>query len=136
MQDKKEDQNRFMKWSAVAHSVIALLVFGAGLFAYSQGYGYPTQETVVQQLFADKDAAAKTLFAKDLSADKVEGMIASIPADDSITINGADRSMTNSSVYVTAQTAEGGDVNYRISLVRDGIGWKVTNAELDFASQN
>ena len=27
MQDKKEDQNRFMKWSAVALSVIALLVF-------------------------------------------------------------------------------------------------------------
>ncbi|MEF9841149.1 MAG: tetratricopeptide repeat protein [Raoultibacter sp.] len=116
--------------------VIALLVFGAGLFAYSQGYGYPMQETVVQQLFADKDAAAKTLFAKDLSADKVEGMIAPIQADNSIAVNGVDRSMTNSVVYVTAQTAEGGDVNYQISLVRDGIGWKVTNAELDFASQN
>ncbi|MEG0070612.1 MAG: tetratricopeptide repeat protein [Raoultibacter sp.] len=115
--------------------IVLLLVFAAGVFAYSQGYGYPTQETVAQQLFADKDAAAKNLFSKDLNADKIDGIIAPVQTDDSIVINGVDRSMTNSEVYVTAQTAEGGDVGYKISMVREGIGWKVTNVELDFASQ-
>ncbi|MEG1512219.1 MAG: tetratricopeptide repeat protein [Raoultibacter sp.] len=116
--------------------VILLLVFAAGLFAFTQGYGYPTQEAITQQLFANKQAAAQTSFAKDLSTEKINGMLAPVQADEAVTINGVERAMTNSEVYVTAKTAEGGNVDYKVSFVRDGIGWKVTNVELYFASQN
>ena len=51
-------------------------------------------------------------------------------------IDGMDRSMSDSTVYVTAKTAEGGEVQYKVSLVRDLIGWKVSSVELYFASQN
>ncbi|MEG2260135.1 MAG: tetratricopeptide repeat protein [Raoultibacter sp.] len=116
--------------------VLVLLAASAGLFAFTQGYGYPTQETLTQQLFSNKEQAATTVFAKDLSAEKVSGMLAPVQADEAVVINGVDRSMTNSEVYATAKTAEGGAVQYKISFVREGIGWKVTNVELYFASQN
>ncbi|MEG2628473.1 MAG: hypothetical protein RR997_02800, partial [Raoultibacter sp.] len=86
--------------------------------------------------FSNKEQAATTVFAKDLSAEKVSGMLAPVQADEAVVINGVDRSMTNSEVYATAKTAEGGAVQYKISFVREGIGWKVTNVELYFASQN
>ena len=38
--------------------------------------------------------------------------------------------MSDSTVYVTAKTPEGGDVQYKVSLVRNMIGWKVSNVEL------
>lgn len=52
------------------------------------------------------------------------------------TIDGMDKSMSDSTVYVTAKTPEGGDVQYKVSLVRNMIGWKVSNVELYFPSQN
>ena len=44
--------------------------------------------------------------------------------------------MSDSTVYVTAKTEQGGDVQYKVSLVRDMIGWKVSSVELYFPSQN
>lgn len=115
--------------------VILLLAFAAGVFAYSQGYGYPTQETVVTQLFADPDNAS-AVFSPEIPSESIEQKMAPIQQDSNIVIDGVERSMANSEVYVTASTEEGGDVPYRVSLVRDGIGWKVTDIQLYFASQN
>lgn len=115
--------------------VLLLIAFAAGVFAYSQGYGYPTQETVVQQLFADPSNAS-AVFSGDIPSETVEQKAAQITQDSNITVDGIERSMANSEVYVTANTEEGGDVPYRVSLVRDGLGWKVTDVQLYFASQN
>ena len=115
--------------------VLLLIAFAGAVFAYTQGYGYPQQQTVVEELFANPDNAS-SLFSSELSAETVEQKMAPVAQDDSITVNAVERSMTNSEVYVTAQTAEGGDVQYWVSLVRDGIGWKVTDVQLYFASQN
>ena len=54
--------------------------------------------------------------------------------DDNITIDGVDKSMSNSTVYVSAKTEEGGDVDYRVDMVRDLIGWKVSSIEMSFPS--
>ena len=56
--------------------------------------------------------------------------------DPNVTIDGMNRSMSDSVVYATAATGEGGTVTYQVSLARDGIGWKVTNIELYFPSQS
>lgn len=114
--------------------VLLLLVFAGGVFAYTQGYGYPTQEQVVDQIFADPDQA-RSQFAGEISDKAVNQALAAVVTDDSITINGVERSMTNSEVYLTAQAPEGGDVQYQVSLVRSGISWKATNIQLYFASQ-
>lgn len=116
--------------------VLLLLAAAVGVFAYSKGYGYPTQEAVAQELFADPSAAASKVFASDLSEDRIKGMLDPVVADSNVTINGVDRSMASSTVYVTASTEEGGEVQYKVSMGRDKIGWKVNNVNLYFASQN
>lgn len=56
--------------------------------------------------------------------------------DSAVTIDGVNQSMSDSTVYVTAATPEGGSVDYRVTLVRDLIGWKISGVELYFPSQN
>ena len=72
----------------------------------------------------------------EIGTDKAKTMVEPIVADANPSINGVDKSMSDPTVYVTAKTAEGGDVQYKVSLVRDMIGWKVSNVELYFPSQN
>ena len=56
--------------------------------------------------------------------------------DSAPTINAVEKSMTDSTAYVTASTEGGGQMQYKLSMVRDLIGWKVSNVELYFPSQN
>lgn len=116
--------------------LLVLAAFGGSLYLYTQGWGYPSQETVVTQLFSDPEAAQSSLFASEVSEDSAASMANVLVQDDSPVIDGMERSMSDSTVYVTANTAEGGDVQYKVSLVRDLIGWKVSSVELYFASQN
>ncbi len=116
--------------------IVILLAFGAAVFAYTQGYGYPTQESVVQELFADPDAAKETVFAAGLEASDIDTMLDPVVKDANAVIDGVNRSMSESTVYVSATTEKGGDVDYKVSLVRDMIGWKISNVEIFFVSQH
>ena len=62
-------------------------------------------------------------------------MMKSVPEDCIITIDGVEQSMSSSTVYVTAKTADGGELNYRVEMVRDLVGWKISDVELYFLSQ-
>ena len=115
--------------------LIVLVAFGAAVFLYTQGWGYPSQETVVEELFADPEAAS-SVFASEVSSDQIESMTALITKDPNVAVDGMNRSMSASTVYATAATPEGGEVQYEVSLVRDLIGWKVSSVELYFPSQN
>lgn len=114
--------------------VVILLAFAAAVFAYTQGYGYPTQESVAKELFADPEAAKSTVMA--VSADKADTMLDPVVQDANAVVDGVNRSMSESTAYVTASTPEGGSVTYEVSMVRDLVGWKVSNVELYFPSQN
>lgn len=133
---KQERKRRNVGLKVLIVIVLLLVVaFGAAVFAYTQGYGYPQQETVVQELFADPEAAKQELFAESVDADHVDKIVDQLVQDDGIVIDGMNKSMSESTVYVTATTPEGGSVKYEVSLVRDMIGWKVSNAEYYFTSQ-
>ena len=43
--------------------------------------------------------------------------------------------MSDSTAYVTADLPEGGQMKYKVSLVRDMIGWKVANVDYYASSQ-
>ncbi|MGI6045883.1 MAG: tetratricopeptide repeat protein [Eggerthellaceae bacterium] len=133
-QDKKQ-RHRGRK-IVVTIIVLLLILVGLGAFFYTQGFGYPTQESVAQQIFADPQSAASNCFASSVSEEDATRMVSGVVTDDSITINGVDRSMNESTVYVTAQTQQGGDIQYRITMGRDLIGWKATGIELYFPSQS
>ncbi|MEE0706682.1 MAG: hypothetical protein UCH28_09915, partial [Adlercreutzia sp.] len=116
--------------------IVIVLAAAAGVFAYTQGFGYPTQDEVTKQLFADPSAAKETVFSSDLDEGKINAMLDPVVADGNVTIDGVNKSMSDSTVYATAATEGGGSVQYKISMVRDGIGWKVSNIELYFPSQS
>ena len=113
--------------------ILALLAAAAGLLLYTQGYGYPTQESVVEQLFADPTSPDS--YANGITSEDIADMSKLVADGSTVTVDGVDRSMSSSTAYVTATTPQGGDVTYEVSLVRDMIGWKVSNLDLYFASQ-
>lgn len=131
----RQDRKRRNVGLKIAVFLFALLVVvaGLGVFAYAKGYGFPTAESVVSSLFADTSNPDK-YFAKGVSSDSVEKDMASVVQDDSITVNGVERSMSSSTVYVTASAEGGEDVQYKVTLVRDFVSWKISDVELYFPS--
>lgn len=115
--------------------VVILLLFGGAAFLYTQGFGFPQQEQVAQQLFADPQGSTG-VFARDISEATAQNLVSAVPQDANATIDGVNKSMTESTVFVTAHTPEGGTQPYKVTMVRDVIGWKVANVEMYFASQN
>ncbi len=118
----------------VAFFVVLLLAAGACVFLYTQGFGYPTQESVVKELFADTDHASN-YFVSSMSSDAVDEQMRGVVSDSNVTIDGVEKTMSNSTVHVTSTTSEGGEVSYTVSMVRDMLGWKVSDVEMAFASQ-
>ena len=116
--------------------ILVLVALGVCVFGYTQGYGYPTQETVVRELFNDPDAAVGTVIDSSLGEEAAQGVADSIVADPNVTIDGVNKSMSTSTVYATATTEQGGEVTYEVTLGRDLIGWKVVNAEIYHPSQS
>ena len=114
--------------------LLLLVAAAAGLVLYMQGFGYPTQEATVEQLF--DNPASESNYANGIPSDDITEMSKLIADGSTITIDGVDKSMSSSTAYVTATTPQGGDITYEVSLVRDMIGWKVSNLELYFASQH
>lgn len=114
--------------------VLILIVFAAGVFLYTQGFGYPTQQSVVSQLFADPDGA--DVYASDLDEDQVASLVDIVVEDSDAELLGLNKTMSTSTAYVSATTEEGGEITYEVTLVRDLVGWKVSDVELYFASQN
>ena len=112
---------------------VIILALGAAVFAYTQGYGFPTQESVAKELLANP-SGSDALFSKDV--EDVDSLTGPIVTDSSAEVLGVDKSMSNSTVYVKATSDQGGEVQYKISMVRDLIGWKISNVELYFPSQN
>ena len=110
--------------------LLFLLLVGGGLaYAYYSGYGWPLQESVVEDLFTTNASGGdvSTLVSSSLSEEERQAIEAVLPdGATGVTVEGVDRSMNESSALVTVTLSAGGEQNYEVSLVRDGIGWKVT----------
>ena len=115
--------------------VLALIALAAALLGYTQGLGIPSQQSVVEQLFADKNLAASSLFVEGTSSEDVATMLDPVVQGAQVKIDGIESDATTSVAYVTATTPEGGEVSYKINLAREGIGWKLATVELYFPSQ-
>ncbi len=113
--------------------ILILAILGTGMFLYTQGYGWPTQEAVAQQLF--ENPSSETVYSKTLDENDRANIAALIPEGSTVTIDGVNKSMSTSTAYVTATTPQGGEIKYEVSLVRDVIGWKVSSVQLYFTSQ-
>lgn len=135
---KKDRRNRNVGLKVlIVLIVIVLLALGASVVLYMQGFGIPTQQSVVQQLFANPESAqSEGLFAEGLSDSTVKSMLDPVVQADDAQLTLLEAQTSDSLAYVSAGTGHGGYVNYKISMVRDFIGWKISGIELYFPSQN
>lgn len=115
--------------------LFVLLIAGAAVYAYYSGYGWPLQEQVVEDLFTTNASGSDIsgFLASTLSDQEATDIDAVLPEGATgVSVAGVDRSMTESSVLVTATLSAGGEQSYRVSLVRDGLGWKVDGVTVEY----
>lgn len=114
--------------------IIVILVAGAAV-GYVFGFGFPTQEMVTEQLFTDPSTSSSA-FASSVNDTSKKQMVDTLVTDSSVEITGVVRDMNESKVYASATTEQGGELKYLITMKREMVGWKVSNVELYFSSQN
>lgn len=116
--------------------LLLLILAGACGFAYYKGYGWPTQEAVASEMFSTASAGGDiSSYLSEAVSDGAKAEIEAImPTTSSVTVDGVDRTMTNSTVLLSASLANGGTQQYEVSMVRSQISWKVTGVELSYAS--
>lgn len=119
--------------------IILILLAGAAGYAYYLGYGWPTQESVVEDLISAPSTGEdiSDYLAEGTSSETQAQIAAVLPTSPSdVTIDGVTRSMTETEVLATASLSAGGEQSYEVTLVRDGIGWKVSSLTAVYASQD
>lgn len=135
------EKNARKKHHPVRNFFIFLLILviiggGVGGYFYYKGYGYPTQDMVVQDLFSAASSGddISSYLAASVSDDAKSEIQSAIVATSSVKIDGIDRSMTSSTVHAVATLTDGATQAYIIEMSRDIIGWKVTSVSFDFSS--
>ena len=118
--------------------ILLILAVGGAGYAYYRGYGWPTQQSVVQDIFNAKAQGTDIgrYVSSSVSSTTLQQISNSLPTSSAVTINGVDQSMTHSTVNASVSLSNGGNVDYTIELVRDGIGWKVASVTTSYVSQN
>lgn len=121
--------------------LLLILIAAGGLgFAYTRGLGFPSQESVVTDLFqaaGDGDTAkAESCLASSLSEDAKSMIISSIPQGATVSVEGMDQSMTETTAKVKASLSKGGEQEYTVKFVRSDnhIGWAVSSLDIDFSA--
>jgi len=120
-----------LMWGAVVALVGGLLVGG-----YLLGYGYPTQQMTVNGALgaysAGEDVSSYWIAVPVSDVDKA--MSGLPPAWESCTIGAVERSARVSTVEVTVVHEQGGEIAYKFSLAREGVGWKINGVATAFNS--
>jgi tetratricopeptide (TPR) repeat protein len=132
--ERRSGTNPWARAAAVALLVIVVVGGSAGIFF--AGYGFPTQQqTVSGMLDAYKAGRAVTDFWVAAPAADVGKEMATIPPTFSdARIDRVDRTAFTSKVQVTVQLQKGAPLRYRISLSREGVGWKVVGIDNDWGT--
>ena len=117
--------------------LLLAILGGVGGFAYYKGYGWPTQEAVVSDMFSAGASGSDIApyLSSSITDDARKDIESIMPRGATCSVSGVDRSMAQSTVLVNASLASSGNQSYSVSLARDGLGWKVTGVKLTFASQ-
>lgn len=138
LQDWSKSATKKKRRKGVTFAVIIILiiaVLGGGVaFALTQGVGIPSKQDVIAELFADP--SNEEVYSSDIDDTRRSRIVDMVAPGSTITVLGENNDLTTAKVYVDATTPEGGTVPYEISLVRDGLSWKITSATLYFTSQH
>ena len=132
---KRKHKHRGLKVFLFIFILIALIGGGAA-FAYTQGFGWPTQESVAESLFqAKSDGTEIGRYIAPSASAQAQAISDTLPVGAQATVDGVDRSMNESTVHVVAKLSGGGEQQYTVNMVRDGISWKVVSVNTEYSSQ-
>lgn len=116
-------------------AVACLLVAGALAGAWFAGLGYPTQTgTVAGMIDAHLATRDVTPYWVAVPPADIKQQMQLLPLRFTYTINGIQRGPAQSSARVTVKLDKNAPLYYRISLVREGVGWKVNGIKNDWQS--
>lgn len=133
---KKERKRRSVGLKIfIAILIILLLAVLAAGTLYVLGFGFPQQQdAVIADLFADPSNTA--LYTDSVDQKELDAIIDAVPAGSKAVIDGMEKSMKETVVYVTATLPKGGEATYKVLLKRgpNFVSWKVDDVDLYFAS--
>jgi Tfp pilus assembly protein PilF len=124
-------------WVGAAIWVVGVLIIvGAIAFAWLSGLGYPTQAMTVNGLLAaHRGGEAVESYWVAVPSTDVEKEMSNLPPEfASYAVDGIERSAKTSTVDVTVVLDKGAPLTYKVSLVREGVGWKVNGVTNDWRS--
>jgi len=117
---------------------LAVLAVVAGLLGYAwvSGLGYPTQSMTVKALLDAHGAGSPvdSYWVAVPTADVTKEMGSLPPKYTSYSIDGTKASARTSTVTVTIVLEQGAPLTYTVSLLREGVGWKVNGITNDWRS--
>ncbi len=121
----------------IALLVVLLIAGGGAAFAYTRGFGFPSQQDVLTDLFqaATDGSDASEYLASGLDESQKSIITASIPLDATPTIEGMDAGMSEATATVKVALKNGGDMTYEVGFVREGLGWAVSSVSTDFNTE-
>jgi tetratricopeptide (TPR) repeat protein len=112
--------------------VVVIAVLGA---AYAMGFGWPTQEATVNGMFvAYSKGEPVDEYWVAVPEQDVEREMAKVPPIESFTIDSVDRGSSASTAQVTVAPKDGAEMTYTVTLVREGVGWRVSGIDYSWSS--
>lgn len=120
--------------------LLLILIAAGGLgFAYTRGFGFLAGVGYHRSVPAAGDgdtAKAESCLASSLSEDAKSMIISSIPQGATVSVEGMDQSMTETTAKVKASLSKGGEQEYTVKFVRSDnhIGWAVSSLDMDFSA--
>ncbi len=115
-------------------TVVALLL-GAAALGFYLGLGWPTQDdTVGDMLAAYQTGSDVTQYWVAVPDKDVAKEMAKVPPIKGYQVDSVERGSQESVVLVTVTPVQGAALHYRITLAREGVGWKVNGIANDWRS--
>lgn len=116
--------------------LVGLVAAAVGLgVLYWMGYGFPTQSTTVGGLLDSyRSGSDVTRFWVAAPNKDVNKEMAKIPPVKSYAVGDVDLGTSASAVHITVTPKNGAALHFKVTLAREGVGWKVTGVDNDFLS--
>jgi tetratricopeptide (TPR) repeat protein len=132
--DSHESSRKVLSKVLIVVAIIVVFVAALGIL-YSLGYGWPTQSATVKGLLqanaAGKDVTSYWIAVPDKDVAKE---MAKLPPVSSFKVESVNKGSTVSAAYVQITPKQGAPLRYKITLQREGVGWKVVGVENNWGS--
>lgn len=121
--------------------ILLAVLLGGGGYLYTHGFGFPSQESVLNELLTAKtdNDSSKGYGCIAASSDEAKELIfSSVPSGATATVKALDQGMSESTATVELSLSKGGTQTYTVTFVRNDmkIGWAVASIDLDFSSDS